>query len=91
MKKLKLFIAITLISALVTTQSSCVIIYKKDGKHDNGKHKGWFKNSNNPHHPHSTNPGKGNGKGNNDNGNGKGNGNGNGKSNGNGNGKKKSK
>jgi hypothetical protein len=26
-------------------------------KSDNGKHKGWFKNSNNPHHPLTTNPG----------------------------------
>lgn len=25
---------------------------------NNGNHKGWFKNSNIPHHPYSTNPGK---------------------------------
>lgn len=31
--------------------SSCKV------RHDNGKHKGWFKNSKNPHHPASTNPG----------------------------------
>jgi glycerol uptake facilitator-like aquaporin len=34
-------------------------------KTDNGKHKGWFKNTNNPHHPLTTNPGhasKGKGK-----------------------------
>ncbi len=24
---------------------------------DNGKHKGWYKNTNNPHHPNTTNPG----------------------------------
>ncbi len=36
---------------------------------DNGLHKGWYKNSNNPHHPNTTNPGhtkqkgKGHGKG----------------------------
>jgi hypothetical protein len=27
-------------------------------KKDNGKHKGWTKNTNNPHHPASTNPGQ---------------------------------
>ncbi|MER2996553.1 hypothetical protein ABS362_03295 [Pontibacter populi] len=32
---------------------------------DNGLHKGWYKNPNNPHHPNTTNPGhtKGKGKG----------------------------
>ncbi|WP_439880292.1 hypothetical protein ACSX1A_14140 [Pontibacter sp. MBLB2868] len=39
-----------------------------NSRHDNGLHKGWYKNPNNPHHPHTTNPGhtkhkkKGNGK-----------------------------
>ncbi|MCJ8167299.1 hypothetical protein MKJ04_20835 [Pontibacter sp. E15-1] len=28
-----------------------------NGRKDNGKHKGWHKNSNNPHHPNTTNPG----------------------------------
>jgi hypothetical protein len=32
-------------------------------KKDNGKHKGWYKNPNNPHHPNSTNPGNSKGKG----------------------------
>lgn len=38
------------------------------GQKDNGLHKGWYKNPNNPHHPRTTNPGhtkqkkKGNGK-----------------------------
>lgn len=35
-------------------------------KKDNGLHKGWYKNPNNPHHPNTTNPGhtkkKGKGK-----------------------------
>ncbi|MBC5993701.1 hypothetical protein [Pontibacter cellulosilyticus] len=44
----------------------------ESGKKDNGLHKGWYKNPNNPHHPSTTNPGhtkqkgkptgKGNGK-----------------------------
>jgi hypothetical protein len=33
--------------------SSCVVATK----HDNGLHKGWTKNTNNPHHPATTNPG----------------------------------
>ncbi|MGZ3899576.1 MAG: hypothetical protein ACXVNQ_04335 [Bacteroidia bacterium] len=41
------------LSLLVTT-TSC-----KSVKTDNGKHKGWFKNTNNPHNPLSTNPGHG--------------------------------
>ncbi|WP_161890186.1 hypothetical protein [Pontibacter russatus] len=27
------------------------------GHKDNGLHKGWYKNPNNPHHPNTTNPG----------------------------------
>lgn len=56
MKTLGTFRLITIIvfAVLITSQTSCVVISKKD----NGKHKGWFKNSNNPHHPNSTNPGK---------------------------------
>ncbi|MFD2248352.1 hypothetical protein [Pontibacter ruber] len=38
------------------------------GRKDNGLHKGWYKNPNNPHHPRTTNPGhtkhKGGSKGN---------------------------
>jgi hypothetical protein len=33
--------------------TSCVVLVTKDSGH----HKGWFKNSNNPHHPKTTNPG----------------------------------
>lgn len=29
---------------------------------DNGLHKGWYKNPNNPHHPNTTNPGHTKGK-----------------------------
>ncbi|MDQ3109119.1 MAG: hypothetical protein M3R17_04415 [Bacteroidota bacterium] len=46
---------------LISANSCTVRTYKKD----NGKHKGWYKNPNNPHHPNSTNPGNANpGKGN---------------------------
>ena len=65
----------------VVMMSSCHISRKKTDKHgkvivvsksktatrkDNGLHKGWYKNPNNPHHPRTTNPGhtKGKGKGN---------------------------
>ena len=35
--------------------TSCAVIIRED----NSKPKGWNKNSNNPHHDHSTNQGKG--------------------------------
>jgi len=38
---------------LLFAATSCVVVRK-----DNGKHRGWFKNRNNPHHPRTTNPGK---------------------------------
>ncbi|RAU84474.1 hypothetical protein DP923_01040 [Pontibacter arcticus] len=36
-----------------------IVISKKNNviKKDNGNHKGWYKNPNNPHHLHTTNPG----------------------------------
>jgi hypothetical protein len=34
--------------------SSCVVV---SPRHDNGNHNGWTKNTNNPHHPATTNPG----------------------------------
>lgn len=38
----------------------------ESNRKDNGLHKGWYKNPNNPHHPNTTNPGhtKQNGQGN---------------------------
>ena len=54
-----------LVSASLIGASSCVIIAPK---HDNGKHKGWYKNPNNPHNPAHTDtksaPPKSNGNGN---------------------------
>ncbi len=43
---------------LLMGSGSCVVV-----KHDNGKHKGWYKNRHNPHHPASDNPGNANQKG----------------------------
>lgn len=43
---------------LLLNLTSCLVLVNKD----NGKHKGWYKNPNNPHHPNSTNPGKSKGK-----------------------------
>lgn len=47
-------IAALFLTLLILATSSCVIVQPK---HDNGKHKGWYKNPNNPHHPNTTNPG----------------------------------
>jgi hypothetical protein len=77
------FVKVLLVLLAVVTMSSCHISRKKTDKNgkvvvisksksatrkDNGLHKGWYKNPNNPHHPRTTNPGhtkhKGNGKGN---------------------------
>ncbi|MES2764058.1 MAG: hypothetical protein V4677_17715 [Bacteroidota bacterium] len=55
MKNHKFILGITLIISLSISQSSCIVVHKKD----NGKHKGWYKNSNNPHNPNTTNPGNG--------------------------------
>ncbi|WP_276498999.1 hypothetical protein [Pontibacter litorisediminis] len=77
------FLSLLCVLLAVVTLSSCHISRKKTDKNgkvvvisksktatrkDNGLHKGWYKNPNNPHHPNTTNPGhtkhKGNGKGN---------------------------
>ncbi len=52
-------------SSKKTTSRSGRVIIIEDGrnvrvgsaKKDNGLHKGWYKNPNNPHHPYTTNPG----------------------------------
>ena len=49
----KIAIMLVLSFSLLFGATSCVVVYKTD----NGKHKGWYKNRNNPHHPNSTNPG----------------------------------
>ncbi len=59
MKKVKLIFAIAVILIYLTGLSSC--IPPPRGSHP-GTPKGWNKNSNNPHHPNSTNPGQGHNK-----------------------------
>jgi hypothetical protein len=50
MKTLKTFALLTIFMFLLSA-TSCVVVPRH---HDNGNHKGWFKNSNNPHHYKST-------------------------------------
>jgi hypothetical protein len=54
MKKLNFLITLILILGISLTTTSCVIMTK----HDNGHHKGWYKNSNKSH-PSSSKPGRG--------------------------------
>jgi hypothetical protein len=56
MKKIKLIFPIVLIMLFLLGLSSC---FAPPG---GGNPRGWNKNSNNPHHPNSTNPGKGHDK-----------------------------
>lgn len=58
MKILRTLALSVLCAGFLFSATSCAVMVKKD----NGNHKGWFKNSNNPHHPYSTNPGKAKGK-----------------------------
>lgn len=51
----KLILIFTLSAFIAVSSTSCVRIGVT--KKDNGKHKGWFKNRHNPHHPNSNNPG----------------------------------
>jgi hypothetical protein len=52
MKNYKIVLIITLVGFLFSTTSCFVGVHGQGG----GK-KGWVKNSNNPHHPATTNPG----------------------------------
>lgn len=58
MKLFRAVAVLALCTGLLFSTTSCAVMVQKD----NGKHKGWYKNSNNPHHPYSTNPGKAKGK-----------------------------
>lgn len=58
MKKVKIFMIFVLCTGLLLNATSCLVLVSKD----NGKHNGWYKNPNNPHHPNSTNPGQSKGK-----------------------------
>jgi hypothetical protein len=57
MKRFKLILAFVLCAGFLFSITSCLVVHDTGGSK-----KGWSKNSNNPHHPHSTNPGKGHGK-----------------------------
>jgi hypothetical protein len=57
MIKFKIIAFVLCICILFSTSSCLVLVHK-----DNGK-RGWTKNSNNPHHPATTNPGKSRGNG----------------------------
>lgn len=64
MKTIRLFTTLMIGIVFLFSTSSCFVYVDKD----NGKHRGWYKNPNNPHHPQSTKPAKvgksnGNGKG----------------------------
>jgi hypothetical protein len=52
MRILKTISALSLLTGLLFGNFSCIMV-----KSDNGRHLGWYKNRNNPHHPLSTNPG----------------------------------
>jgi len=58
MKIFRTVALLALCTGLLLSVTSCAVMVQRD----NGNHKGWYKNSNNPHHPYSTNPGKSKGK-----------------------------
>ena len=58
-KSIKILSALLICTALLLSTSSCFVSVSEN----NGHHKGWYKNSNNPHNPKSTNPGHSKGKG----------------------------
>lgn len=53
MKIFKPAFALLLIFTLLLGSTSCIVFHPID----NGGHKGWYKNRNNPHNPNTTNPG----------------------------------
>ena len=55
MKTIRILCISSLFLILGLLASSCYITRKSEG--NNRKPVGWFKNSNNPHHPATTNPG----------------------------------
>jgi len=50
MKRVRIIGALIFMLILSAGTSSCVVLTK----HDNGQHKGWYKNPNNPHNPKSS-------------------------------------
>jgi hypothetical protein len=47
MKALRSFAGICAVTLFMLPAASCVVVKP----HDNGKHAGWYKNTNNPHNP----------------------------------------
>jgi len=58
MKSFKTISALTFSLLFLITQTSCQVV-SDNGSGNNGKHRGWYKNPNNPHNPNTTNPGEG--------------------------------
>lgn len=50
---MKRIASLLIVSFILSLNYSCSVHIK----HDNGNHKGWYKNDKNPHHPNSDNPG----------------------------------
>lgn len=58
MKKFRTILSIALCMIFLVGTTSCAVRVQEGHVHrDQGNHRGWYKNSNNPHHPQSTNPG----------------------------------
>jgi hypothetical protein len=55
--KIRKFILLLFLIGLILSATSCVVV----SPGHSGNHEGWNKNSNNPHHSNSTNPGNANG------------------------------
>lgn len=64
MKKSRKVVLLALFICSLFGLTSCAVFVTRDAgrqssyKKDNGLHKGWFKNTNNPKHINSTNPGQ---------------------------------
>ena len=54
MKKIRIVVILIFCIGLIVSTQSCTVLIRKD----NGKHKGWYKNTNNPHNPYSSKHGK---------------------------------
>ena len=61
MKAIKIILPLVLSMIIVLNLSSCFLVL--NDKKDNGHHKGWYKNPNNPHHPNTNKNGNGHGNG----------------------------
>jgi hypothetical protein len=55
MKPIKIMFILMLFSIFMVAASSCLTVRQAPAKKNQPR--GWFKNSNNPHHPRTTNPG----------------------------------